>query len=85
MTKEQLEELNAKFDKLKKLRGYIDSYIEGDLNIRVNIRSYREDDEILNKIIEKYTVAIIGELKEEIKKREKELDGISILQLDKLT
>ena len=84
MTKEQLNALNKMFNQLEELEKLFRRYELGRLNLCVNIDGFTVDNEILNKIARKYTVSVVEDLKEEIKKRKTELESISVLQLNKL-
>ena len=84
MKKEQLQALNELFQQQEDLNYYLRRYEHGKLVLRVRVDDYIVDNKILNKIVEKYTVNIIQDLKEEIKKTETAIENISILQLNKL-
>ena len=84
MKKEELQALNIIFEQKEELNYYLRRYEHGKLVLRVQVDNYITDNKILNKIVEKYTVNIIQDLKEEIKKTETAIENISILQLNKL-
>ena len=84
MTLEQLEALNELFRQLEDLKKYLRRYQEDRLEVVVRVDGYTEDNKILNEIVKKYTVNIIENLKNEIKRRETALEGISILQSNKI-
>lgn len=84
MTIEQLNVLNAEFKQLEELKKIIRRYKDDRLVFGVRVDGFSVDNEILNKITKKYAIYVIEELKEEIKKRETELDSLSILQLNKI-
>lgn len=84
MTLEQLEALNELFKQLEDLKKYLRRYEEDRLEVVVRVDGYTVDNKILNEIVKKYTVNIIENLKNEIKRRETALEGISILQLNKI-
>lgn len=84
MTLEQLAALNELFKQLETLKKYLRRYEENKLEVVVRVDGYTVDNKILNKIVKKYTVNIIEDMKNEIKKHETALEGISILQINKL-
>ena len=84
MTLEQLEALNELFKQLEDLKKYLRRYEEDRLEVVGRVDGYTVDNKILNEIVKKYTVNIIENLKNEIKRRETALEGISILQLNKI-
>lgn len=80
----QLTALNIMFKQLEELKNLLSKYELGRMKVGARVDGYTVDNEIFNKIADKYAVNIIEDLKEEIKKREAELESISILQLNKL-
>lgn len=84
MTLEQLEALNELFKQLEDLKKYLRRYEARKLEVVVRVDGYTVDNKVLNEIIKKNTVNIIENLKNEIKRRETALEGINILQLNKL-
>ena len=84
MKKEQLEALNELFQQQEDLNHYLRRYEQEKLVLCVKVDGYTIDNKIINKIVKKYTVNVIQDLKEEIKKTETAIDNISILQLNKL-
>lgn len=84
MKKEELQALNELFKQQEDLNYYLRRYEEGRLEVVVRVNEYTIDNKILNKIVKKYTVNIIENLKEEIKKTETAIENISILQLNKI-
>lgn len=86
MTKEELQALNELFKQEEDLKNYLRRY-EQDRDSFVlcaRVEGCTIDNKIVNKIVKKYTVNIIEDLKEEIKRRETAIESISILQLNKL-
>lgn len=84
MKKEQLQALNELFEQQEDLKRYFRRYEQGRLVLGARVDGYPIDDKIINKIVKKYTVNIMEDLKEEIKRREIAIESISILQLNKL-
>lgn len=84
MTIEQLDALKEMFRQLEELKNLRRRYGQGRMKIGARVDGYTVENEVFNRIADKYAVNIIEDLKEEIKKRETELESISILQLNKL-
>ena len=84
MKKEELQALNELFKQQEDLNYYLRRYEEGRLEVVVRVNDYTIANKIINKIVKKYTVNIIQDLKEEIKKTETAIENISILQLNKI-
>lgn len=84
MKKEELQALNELFKQQEDLKHYLRRYEQDRLVVGVRVDTYTVDNEIINKIVKKYTVNIMQDLKEEIKKIEVAIENISILQLNKL-
>lgn len=81
---EQLDALKEMFSQLEKLKRFLKLYEKDRLMIVASIDGFTISDDILNKIVKKYTKNVVEDLKEEIKKRETELESISIVKLNKL-
>lgn len=84
MKKEELQALNELFEQQEDLKHYLRRYEQGRLVLGARVDGYPIDNKIINKIVKKYTVNIIEDLKNEIKRHETALENISILQLNKL-
>lgn len=85
MTLEQLEALNGVFEQLEDLKSQLKRFENNEFEICVrNPNGYVCYNSLLYDIMKKYKVNIIEDLKNEIKKRETVLEGISILQINKL-
>lgn len=82
---EQLEELKEKFEQLEDLKYQLKRFENNEFEICVrDPNGYVRYNSLLYDIMKKYKVNIIEDLKNEIKRRETALEGISILQLNKL-
>jgi hypothetical protein len=85
MKKEQLEALVKIFNQQENLQSFLERFEKNELEICVrDPNGYVRYNDLLYDIMKKYKVNIIEDLKEEIKKRETALEGISIIKLDKL-
>lgn len=84
MKKEQLDALKEMFYELEEMKKNLKRYEEDRFMIVASIDGFTSSNNFLNKIVKKYTKNVVEDLKEEIKKRETELESISIVKLNKL-
>lgn len=84
MKKEQLIALDKSFKQLEELQDVYERIKKGNLSLYLNTTYSKIIDPILYDILQKYKNFVIEDLKKEIRKRETELESISIFQLNKL-
>ena len=84
MTIEQLTALNVMYKQLEELQKLLIGYEQGRMKLGARVDGFTVENEVFNKIADKYAVNIIEDLKKEISKRETELESLSILQLNNL-
>ena len=84
MTIEQLTSLNVMYKQLEELQKLLRRYELGRMKVGARVDGFTVENEVFNKLADKYAVNIIEDLKKEISKRETELESLSILQLNKL-
>ena len=84
MTIEQLTALNVAYKQLEELQELLRRYEQGRMKVVARVDGFTVQNEVFNKLADKYAVNIIEDLKKEISKRETELESLSILQLNNL-
>lgn len=78
MTIEQLTALNVMYKQLEELQKLLIGYEQGRMKLGARVDGFTVENEVFNKIADKYAVNIIEDLKKEINKREKEFKSFTI-------